>query len=215
MNQNQNIPTDCYNSFFCSFEIVSLHTNIPLDETIIICADILYCSHLDPLPIPVNVFLRLMHIAIKCVQFSFNNTMYQQVDGIGMDSPLWVALVNILLVFRREHCSKAPTNQYFFKWYIDDTFVIFSSRSKSRHFFHTVNQLHQALMFTCKFVNNNSKVFTNGPGDLGSIPGRVIPKTQKMILDVSLLNTQHCKVRFKGKGEQSSERSSALPYTLM
>ena len=26
------------------------------------------------------------------------------------------------------------------------------------------------------------RVFANGPGDLGSIPGRVIPKTQKMIL---------------------------------
>ena len=35
------------------------------------------------------------------------------------------------------------------------------------------------------------RVFANGPGDLGSIPGRVIPKTQKMVLDASLLNTQH------------------------
>ena len=33
------------------------------------------------------------------------------------------------------------------------------------------------------------KVFVNGPGDLGSIPGRVIPKTQKMVLDAILLNT--------------------------
>ena len=29
------------------------------------------------------------------------------------------------------------------------------------------------------------RVFANGPGDLGSIPGRVIPKTQKMVLDAS------------------------------
>ena len=59
------------------------------------------------------------------------------------------------------------------------------------------------------------RVFTNVPGDLGSISGRVIPKTQKMVLDASLLNTQHYKVRIKGKVEQSSERSSALPYTLV
>ena len=57
--------------------------------------------------------------------------------------------------------------------------------------------------------------FANGPGDLGSIPGRVIPKTQKMVLDASLLNTQHYKVRIKGKVEQSWERSSALPYTFV
>ena len=29
----------------------------------------------------------------------------------------------------------------------------------------------------------------NGPGDQGSIPGRVISKTQKMVLDDSLLNS--------------------------
>ena len=48
-------------------------------------------------------------------------------------------------------------------------------------------------------------MFANGPGDLGSIPGRVIPKTQKMVLDASLLNTQHYKVRIKGKVGQSRE----------
>ena len=35
-----------------------------------------------------------------------------------------------------------------------------------------------------------SRVFANGPGDQGSIPGRVIPKTQKVVLDASLLSTQ-------------------------
>ena len=45
--------------------------------------------------------------------------------------------------------------------------------------------------------------------------GRVIPKTQKMVLDASLLITQHYKVWIKGKVEQSRERSSALPYTLV
>ena len=44
---------------------------------------------------------------------------------------------------------------------------------------------------------------------------RVIPKTLKMELDTTLLNTQHYKVRFKDKVEQSREWSSALPYTLV
>ena len=49
----------------------------------------------------------------------------------------------------------------------------------------------------------------------GSIPGRVIPKTQKMVLDTTLLNTHHYKVGIKGKVEQSREWSNALPYTLV
>ena len=58
------------------------------------------------------------------------------------------------------------------------------------------------------------RVFANGLGDLGSIPGRHT-KDSKMVLDVSLPNTQHYEVRIKGKVEQSRERSSALPYTLV
>ena len=59
------------------------------------------------------------------------------------------------------------------------------------------------------------RVFANGPGDWGSIPGRVIPKTQKMVFDASLLNTQHYKVWIKGKVEQYRERSSAFLYSLV
>ena len=55
------------------------------------------------------------------------------------------------------------------------------------------------------------RVFANDPGDRGSIPGRVIPKTLKNVLDTSLLNTQQYKVRIKGEVEQSRERSNALP----
>ena len=56
-------------------------------------------------------------------------------------------------------------------------------------------------------------MFANGPGDLGSIPGRVMPKTLKMVLDTSLLNTQQYKVKIKDKVEQLRERSGALLYT--
>ena len=48
---------------------------------------------------------------------------------------------------------------------------------------------------------------------LVSIPDRVIPKTFRMVLDTSWLNTQQYKVCLKGKVEQSRKKSSALPYT--
>ena len=50
-----------------------------------------------------------------------------------------------------------------------------------------------------------------GLGDRGSVSGWVIPKTQKMVLDFSLLNTQHYKTRIKGKMEQTRERSCDPP----
>ena len=53
----------------------------------------------------------------------------------------------------------------------------------------------------------------NDPGDLGSIPGRVIPNTLKMVFDTPLLYTQQYKICIKDKVEQSRESSSAFPYT--
>ena len=66
-------------------------------------------------------------------------------------------------------------------------------------------------LFSLRLIGFVDRVFANGLGDPGSITGRVIPKTLKMVLDTSLLNTQQYKVRTKVK--QSRERSSALPYT--
>ena len=53
------------------------------------------------------------------------------------------------------------------------------------------------------------RVFANGLGDQGSIPGWVIPKTQKMVLNASLLDTQYFKVWIKGKW--SNPRKGVVP----
>ena len=57
-------------------------------------------------------------------------------------------------------------------------------------------------------IDHLSSVFSNGPGDQGSIPRRIIPKTQKMVLGAALLYTQHYKLRIKGKVDQSKERTN-------
>ena len=61
------------------------------------------------------------------------------------------------------------------------------------------------------------RVFANGPGDRGSIRFNLksshTKDILKMALDTCLLNTQHHKVRIKGKVEQYRERSNALLYT--
>ena len=76
-----------------------------------------------------------------------------------------------------------------------------------------VNTIYEHLLLIKRLIALVGRVFANGPGDLSSIPGRVIPKTLNMVLDSSLLNTQQYKVHIKGKVEHSRERSSALPYT--
>ena len=44
------------------------------------------------------------------------------------------------------------------------------------------------------------RMFATAPGDLRSIPGRVIPKIFKMVLDTSLLSTHQYKDTYQGLG---------------
>ena len=78
------------------------------------------------------------------------------------------------------------------------------------HFFRVFGMTRPGL-----FIGLVGREIANGPEDQGSIPGRVITKTLKMVLDTALLNTQQYKVRIKGQVEQSRKRSSALPYILV
>ena len=58
-------------------------------------------------------------------------------------------------------------------------------------------------------------MFADGAGDRSSILGRVIPKTQKLVLVAYLLNTQHYKVRIKSKWSIFRERSDDLTFTFV
>ena len=57
------------------------------------------------------------------------------------------------------------------------------------------------------------RVFASGPGDWGSIPGRVIPKTQKMVLDPSLINTQHYK--YGSRVKWSNPEKVVVPFPTL
>ena len=59
------------------------------------------------------------------------------------------------------------------------------------HLFHVLTTLY----FVYRPIGQMSRLFAIGPGDRGSIPGRVIPKTQKIVLDATFLYSQHYKVR--------------------
>ena len=102
-------------------------------------------------------------------------------------------------------------------YHFGDNFVIsrYASKKKMAAQFIALYIINVCFRVIHRLFGLVGRVFANGPEDLGSIPGRNIPKTLKMILDTSLHNTQQYKVRIKGKVMQSWERSSALPYNSL
>ncbi len=66
-----------------------------------------------------------------------------------------------------------------------------------------------------RFICLVGRVFANGPGDLGSIPGHIIPKTLKMVLNTALLNTLQYKVRIEGKVEKTRDWNSSPHFGVV
>ena len=60
-----------------------------------------------------------------------------------------------------------------------------------------------------------SRAFTNGLEDHGSIPGRIIPKTQKMVLDAALLNTHYWKDQGQSGAIQGMEKHPSQHFSVV
>ena len=114
-----------------SFDIKSLFTNVPLDETINIVADSLYSADMSVLSLSKNNFKTLLELAVKDVLFLFNGNLNSQVDGIGMGNPLGPTLANAFLSSRKELVKRLPStfSAYMYRRYVDDTFLLFHDLS--------------------------------------------------------------------------------------
>ena len=83
----------------CSFDIKRLFTNVLLNETISICIKELYNSNLNPPVIPKELVKSMLYMAVKNIEFRFNNFIYRQIDCVAMWSPLGCILANIFVVY--------------------------------------------------------------------------------------------------------------------
>ena len=71
-----------------SFDIQSLFTNIPLDETINICDDLVFHKTKKVKGILKRHFKQLLTLSVKSSCSLFNAVYYKQVDGVAIGSPL-------------------------------------------------------------------------------------------------------------------------------
>ena len=151
------------NSFMVSFDVQSLFTNVPLQETIDIILNKLF-------PTPDSIvngfnrvnFEKLLELAVMNTNFIFNGKLYKQVDGMAMGSPLGPTFANIFMCHLEEQfISQCPDHfkPRFYKRYVDDTFVLFSNRDAAQSFLNFINNYHPNITFTMDVENNDKLPF--------------------------------------------------------
>ena len=94
-----------------------------------------------------DVFIELMNIATTSVEFSFNNKMYKQIDGVAMGSPLGPALANIFVGHQEEKLFIDNNQPLIYFRYVDDTFAMVEDEFNCNRFFKQLNSLHHSFTF--------------------------------------------------------------------
>ena len=144
-------------TFLVSYDVTSLFTNIPLQETIDIAINLLF-NHNPNLNITRKELKKLFLFATSKTHFIFNSKFYNQIDGVAMGSPLAPVLANIFMGF---HESKW-LNEYnlnkpkFYLRYVDDILAAFDYEHDSLNF---LNSRHPNIKFTREKQNNHSIAF--------------------------------------------------------
>ena len=116
--------------FMGTLDVDPLFANIPLEETINICTNLLYNNENIIEGIKKPEFKNLLSLPTQESCFIFNNVLYKRKDGMAMGSPLGPTMENVFLSFYEikwlEQCSK-EFKPVFYRRYVDDIFILFKS----------------------------------------------------------------------------------------
>ena len=116
---------------FVTLDVVSLFTNIPLCKTVNISLKRVYSEKLINTSLSKCSLKKLTLDTCQKMVLSFNNKLYEQVDGVSMGGALGPVLANIIMT----ECEKVIVDKLmkekvvmFYTRYVGDTLLIIKKR---------------------------------------------------------------------------------------
>ena len=103
-------------------------------------------------------FTKLLRYAVKNCHFISNGSLFEQIGGVSMGSPLGPYFANIFLSFHEnswlENCSRSfkPIHH---RRYVDDCFLLFRSPEHVNSFLNFLNQQYPNIKFTSEIETPN------------------------------------------------------------
>jgi hypothetical protein len=135
------------NKIMVSFDVDSLFTNVPLDETLIYLERYLQNNNLN-LPIPSDVFIKLVKLCMETCFFSCNDNFYSQTRGLPMGNCLSPVLSGVFMeFFEKELLPSIVDFDIIWYRYVDDIFAIVPDNINVQMFLQKLNSLAPSINF--------------------------------------------------------------------
>ena len=101
----------------------------------------------------------MLRITTKSQLFQFEGNLYEQVDGVGMGSPLGPLIANAFVCKIEKQLEKENKMPFFCKRYVDDTISAMVDVKIASEFLMTLNSSHPSIGFTMGLEENGRLPF--------------------------------------------------------
>ena len=139
-----------------SYDVTTLFTNVPLDETINILVNKAFTddwfTKTDGFTVQEDQLAELLKTATTNQLFSFNGELYEQTNGVAMGSPPGPLMANVFTCHLEEELTHDGLIPHLYTRYVDDTMT---SAATAVVFLTTLNNLHSSLTFTMELPVGN------------------------------------------------------------
>ena len=128
LNLTTEIVEQDSSNFMGSLDIVSLITNIPLEESIETCTNNLFKNKDIAHRLKKREFKDLLFLATNESYIIFNNILHKEIDEVAMGFSLGPSLVNAFLAQHEQNWLDSCPLEYrflYYRWHTDDTYLLF------------------------------------------------------------------------------------------
>ena len=157
--ENKNFPP---NVVIASFDIASLYTNVPIQETVDIAVNKVCDVGNDIRNMTKQTFKKLLLLCVNDNHIIFNGKYYRQFEGFAMGSPLSAPMAILFLCHHEEqwlHECPQEFKPLLYRRYVDDTFLVFQKHHHLDVFLKYINSKHQNIKFTMEREFDNKISF--------------------------------------------------------
>ena len=187
-------------SILVSYDVTSLFTNVPVDETIQILAEKAFkddwFNKQHNLNITKSDLVELLNIATKNQLFQFEGSLYEQIDGVAMGSPLGPLMANTFMCSIEDRLQDQGKLPEFYKRYVDDTLSIMPNVETAESFLSVLNEIHPSVSFTMELGEHGKLPFLGT--EIRKCNGRLETRVYRKPTDTGLLlhYKSHVDVRY-------------------